>query len=163
MRGTGDRPGDPPAKVSVIDRGAAPDPGLVQRGIAAGLRYRLAIDSFFGASHAIRPNGEKHTHSYRVQAVFVTEHVDDEGMVAGFREVKNLLEAEAKRYANRFLNEIHPFTVVQPTGENVAAVIFRNLEARLLEEMPGGPRLVSVTLWENPTISVTVEAGGDAA
>jgi len=53
--------------------------------------------------------------------------------------------------------------VVQPTGENVAAVIFRNLEARLLEEMPGGPRLVSVTLWENPTVSVTVEARGDAA
>jgi len=163
MRATGDRPGDPEAKVSVIEGGPAPDPLLVQRAVAAGLRYRLAIDSFFGASHAIRPNGEKHTHSYRVQAVFVTERVDDEGMVAGFREVKNLLEAEAKRYANRFLNEMHPFTVVQPTGENLAAVIFRDLEARLLEEMPGGPRLVSVTLWENPTISVTVEAGGDAA
>lgn len=163
MRNSGDRPAVQSANVAVLEPTAGPDPELVQGAISAGLRYRLAIDSFFGASHAIRPNGEKHTHSYRVQAVFVTERVDAEGMVAGFREVKNLLEAEAKRYANRFLNEMYPFTVVQPTGENLASVIFRNVEARLLEEMPGGPRLVSVTLWENPTISVTVEAGGDAA
>ncbi len=135
----------------------------VQAAIAAGLTYRMAIDSFFGASHAIRPNGEKHTHSYRVQAIFETDRVDENGMVAGFRDVLNLLEAEAKRLANRFLNELHPFTIIQPTGENVAAVIFRDLEARMLEEMPGGPRLVSVTLWENPTVSVTVEAREVAA
>lgn len=142
------------------DTGAA---RVMQQALAAGLRYRLAIDSFFGATHAIRPNGAKHTHSYRVQAVFVTEGVDEQGMVVGFREVANLLEAEAKRFANRFLNELHPFTTVQPTGENLAAVIFRNLEARLIEEMPGGPELVSVTLWENPTVSVTVEARREAA
>ncbi|WP_322819220.1 6-carboxytetrahydropterin synthase [Tepidiforma sp.] len=134
-----------------------PDSAELQRGLSAGLRYRLALDSFFGASHSIRPNGEKHTHSYRVQAVFVTERVDENGMVAGFREVLNLLEREAKKFANRYLNELYPFTEVQPTGENVAAVIFRELDAALLEEMPGGPILVSVTLWENPTVSVTVE------
>lgn len=143
-----------------------PDPQVVatmQRGLAAGLRFELALDSFFGASHAVRPNGEKHTHSYRVQAVFETDCVDEQGMVAGFREVKALLEREAKKYANRFLNEIPPFDVVQPTGENVAAVIFRNLAAALLEEMPGGPELVAVTLWENPTIAVRVLAGRAAA
>ncbi|MCX7619044.1 hypothetical protein, partial [Tepidiforma sp.] len=62
------------------DTGAA---RVMQQALAAGLRYRLAIDSFFGATHAIRPNGAKHTHSYRVQAVFVTEGVDEQGMVVG--------------------------------------------------------------------------------
>lgn len=135
----------------------------VQRGLTVGLRFELALDSFFGASHAVRPNGEKHTHSYRVQAVFVTDTVDENGMVAGFREVKALLEREAKKFANKFLNELPPFDVVQPTGENVAAVMFRNLAAALLEEMPGGPELVAVTLWENPTIAVRVIAGRAAA
>jgi 6-pyruvoyltetrahydropterin/6-carboxytetrahydropterin synthase len=150
--------GDSGAPVSLAKRQvAAPDGEVLQRGLSAGLRYRLALDSFFGASHSIRPNGEKHTHSYRVQAVFVTDRVDANGMVAGFREVLNLLEREAKKFANRYLNELYPFTEVQPTGENVAAVIFRELDVALLEEMPGGPELVSVTLWENPTVSVTVE------
>lgn len=138
------------------------EPALVQRAMATGIAYELAMDSFFGASHAIRPSGEKHTHSFRVQATFVTESVDDNGMICGFREVSNLLEAESKRYVNRFINEIQPFDVVQPTGENLATVIFRNLVTALAEEMPGGPELVSVTLWENPTSSVRVGMRGAA-
>lgn len=132
------------------------DPGLVQRAMATGMAYELAMDSFFGASHAIRPSGERHTHSFRVQATFVTDSVDENGMICGFREVSDILDAEARRYVNRFINEIRPFDVVQPTGENLATTIYRNLLAALAEDMPGGPELVSVTLWENPTSSVRV-------
>ena len=127
-----------------------------QRAMAAGMAYELAIDSFFGASHAIRPNGERHTHSFRIQATFVTDSVDENGMICGFREVSDLLDFEAKRYVNRFINDIQPFDVVQPTGENLATVIYKNLADSLANAMPGGPELVSVTLWENPTSSVRV-------
>lgn len=132
------------------------NPALLQRAMATGMAYELTIDSFFGASHAIRPNGERHTHSFRVQAAFVTDSVDENGMICGFREVSDILDAEAKTYVNRFINEIKPFDEVQPTGENLATVIFRNVVAALSTEMPGGPELVSVTLWENPTSSVRV-------
>lgn len=132
------------------------EPHLVQRAMATGMAYELAMDSFFGASHAIRPSGERHTHSFRVQATFVTDSVDENGMICGFREVSDILDFEAKRYVNRFINEIAPFDVVQPTGENLATVIYRNLVTSLANDMPGGPELVSVTLWENPTSSVRV-------
>lgn len=121
------------------------------RDLAAGLTYELAVDSFFGAAHAMRPTGAKHTHSFRVQATFVTEHVDDQGMVVGFREMTDLLEAEARRFANAFINEIPPFDRIQPTGENISAFILRNVQHELGRIPVGGPRLVSVTLWENPT------------
>lgn len=135
-------------------------PGFEPRGlqmtVASGMQYELGIDSFFGASHAMRPSGERHTHSFRVQASFVTDHVDAQGMVVGFREVSNLLEAEVRRYSGRFLNDIEPFTRIQATGENLATVIFRNLLTALSESMPHAPRLVAVTLWENPTSYVRV-------
>jgi len=134
----------------------AVEPGLLQRSMATGMTYELAMDSFFGASHAIRPTGEVHTHSFRIQANFVTDSVDENGMICGFREVSDLLEAEAKRYVNQFINEIAPFDVVQPTGENLATVIYRNLATTLEASMPGGPQLLTVTLWENPTSSVRV-------
>ena len=137
--------------------GFAPsEPALLQRSMATGMAYELAMDSFFGASHAIRPSGERHTHSFRIQATFVTDSVDENGMICGFREVSDLLDAEAKRYVNRFINEIKPFDAVQPTGENLATIIYRNLLTSLAQSMPGGPELVSVTLWENPTSSVRV-------
>lgn len=130
-----------------------------QSELAAGLVYEMGIDSFFGASHAMRPNGPRHTHSFRVQASFVTEALDSVGMTVGFREVSNLLDFEAKRYASTFLNEMEPFTVIEPTGENLASVIFRNLLTSLLATLPDGPKLVGVTLWENPTSYVRVGRG----
>ncbi len=137
------------------------DPGVdgetIQRALATGVRYELGLDSFFGASHSMRPDGERHTHSFRVQASIVTDRVDRDGMVVGFREVSNLLEDEAKSYANRYLNEMPLFDVIQPTGENLATVILRNLDAAMAETMPEGVTLVAVTLWENPTSWVRVQ------
>src|SRR5690349_14971281 len=104
----------------------------------------------------MRPSGERHTHSFRVQASFTTGTVDDDGMVCGLREVSDLLDTEARKYMNRFLNDMPPFDVVQPTGENLASVIYRDLRAALTALMPEGPRLVAVTLWENPTSFVRV-------
>jgi 6-pyruvoyltetrahydropterin/6-carboxytetrahydropterin synthase len=132
------------------------DANEVQAELSSGLAFELAIDSFFGASHAMRPSGERHTHSFRVQASFTTETVDDDGMVCGLREVSDLLDTEARKYMNRFLNDMPPFDVVQPTGENLASVIYRDLRAALTALMPEGPRLVAVTLWENPTSFVRV-------
>jgi 6-pyruvoyltetrahydropterin/6-carboxytetrahydropterin synthase len=106
----------------------------------------------------MRPDGGRHTHSFRIQATFVTDEVDDEGMVVGFREVSDLLEREAKRYANSFINDVPPFDVIQPTGENIATVVFKNLAASLEMEVEEAPRLVAVTLWESPTSYVKVKA-----
>ncbi|MEO9255864.1 MAG: 6-carboxytetrahydropterin synthase [Tepidiformaceae bacterium] len=121
-----------------------------------GFVYELGIDSFFGASHAMRPNGERHTHSFRIQARFVAESVDESGMLVGFREVTTLLEAQAKRYANRHLNDLDAFAGIQPTGENLATVVFRDLTDTLKSSLPDAPELVAITLWENPTIYVKV-------
>ncbi|MCC6385784.1 MAG: 6-carboxytetrahydropterin synthase [Dehalococcoidia bacterium] len=134
-----------------------PDSGELQATLAGGMCYEVAIDSFFGASHAVRPSGERHTHSFRVQATFLCDGLDQRGMTVGFREITDLLEAEARRYANQFLNDIPPFTVIQASGENLATVIYRNLEIACKSALPGGPKLAAITLWENPSSSVRVQ------
>ena len=128
----------------------------LQEAVSEGLVYEMGIDSFFGASHFMRPNGAVHTHSFRIQAMFETAQVDDHGMMLGFREVNDVLEAEARKYANRVLNDIEPFTVIEPTGENLAAIILRNLQTRLVHDVVGCPRLIALTLWENPTNFIRV-------
>ena len=131
--------------------------------IAIGMTYELAIDSFFGASHSMRPNGERHTHSFRVQAAFVTDHIDENGMTVGFREVSDLLDYEARKYSNQYLNDLKPFRELQSTGENLAALVFHNVDWALQTEIPHGPKLVAVTLWENPTSYIKVSRTGRAA
>jgi 6-pyruvoyltetrahydropterin/6-carboxytetrahydropterin synthase len=126
--------------------------------LTAGLTYELAVDSFFGAAHAMRPGGARHTHSFRVQATFVNDRIDDHGMVVGFREMTDLLESEARRFANSFINDIPPFDHIQPTAENIAAYILRSVQYELRLRPEGSPRLVAVTLWENPTSYVKAVA-----
>ncbi len=142
-----------PRRLKPIHVGTMADGDAVTR-----LSFELGIDSFFGASHSMRPGGVRHTHSFRIQATFVTDEVDDEGMVVGFREVSDLLEREARRYANSYINDVPPFDVIQPTGENIATVVFKNLAASLEAELAVGPRLIAVTLWESPTSYVKVKA-----
>ncbi len=127
-------------------------------GRGEGLTFELGIDSFFSASHAMRPEGERHTHSFRIQATFVTDAVDDDGMVVGFREVNDLLDQQTKRYANSYVNDLPPFDTIQPTGENIIRAVFRDLEASVEAELPVGLRLVAVTLWESPTSYVRVKS-----
>ena len=151
------------AKVVPIRPSGAPPARNSQSPIAIGMTYELAIDSFFGASHAMRPNGERHTHSFRVQAAFVADHIDENGMTVGFREVSDLLDHEAQKYANQFLNELEPFRELQATGENLAGLVFHNLDWALQTEIPHGPTLIAVTLWENPTSYIKVARSARAA
>lgn len=72
-----------------------------QRQLSEGLCYEMGIDSFFGAAHAIRPGGPRHTHSFRVQVTLVSDALE-EGMMRGFRGVSNVLSQEVQRLANRF-------------------------------------------------------------
>lgn len=147
----------PPPLDPLLRRELTAAPAELQATVSEGMRYEVAIDSFFGASHAVSPAGERHTHSFRVQATFLCEALDDRGMTVGFREITNLLEAEARKYSNQFLNDIAPFTVIQASGENLATVIYRNLEVACREALADGPLLQAVTLWENPTSYVRVQ------
>ena len=149
--------------VTVVPLYASESDDALQARISHGMTYEVAIDSFFGASHAMRPTGERHTHSFRVQAAFVTDHVDDNGMTVGFREVSDLLNREARKYANQFLNDIEPFIQIQATGENLAAVIFHNIHSAVTATIPDGPKLIAVTLWENPTSYIRVERAKNSA
>ncbi len=141
---------------NVVPLHAPANAEALQANASRGITYEVAIDSFFGASHAMRPKGDRHTHSFRVQAAFVTDHIDHNGMTVGFREVSDLLNNEARKYANQFLNEIEPFRQIQSTGENLAAIIFHNLHEAITIRIPDGPRLIAVTLWENPTSYIRV-------
>ena len=129
-----------------------------QRQLSAGLSYEMGIDSFFGASHAIRPDGPRHTHSFRVQVTLVSDALDEEGMMRGFRGVSNVLNEEIQQLANRFLNEIEPFDVIQATSENLAGFLFRKLREGLAGSNGSDSGVVALTLWENPTTYVRVRA-----
>ncbi|HWQ15922.1 MAG TPA: 6-carboxytetrahydropterin synthase [Roseiflexaceae bacterium] len=122
----------------------------------AGHCYDLAVDTFFNARHFVviaGRTGPQHDHSYRMRARCVSPGLSlQDHTVIGFHELRTILHDIASAYNNRLLNDLPVFRRLQPTTENLAAVLFQQIQRELVD-LP--LTLVSVTVWESPTEAAT--------
>ncbi|RME45564.1 MAG: hypothetical protein D6791_10405, partial [Chloroflexi bacterium] len=118
--------------------------------------YELRVDVFFEARHFVTLEGESgpiHPHSYRMQLRCRSTQLKQEGhVVVGFRELRQSAEEVVGAYNNRLLNNLPQFETMQPTTENLAVVLYRELRQALADF---SVELSSITLWESPTEAVT--------
>jgi 6-pyruvoyltetrahydropterin/6-carboxytetrahydropterin synthase len=102
--------------------------------------YTLLVRASFDASHVIPGHQGKcaqlHGHTYKVEAEFVGDSLNEIGMLADFGDLRRELESVLPDHAH--LNEIMAPT---PTAENIAHWLFERLDAR-------GLPIEALTLWE---------------
>ncbi|MEM1202356.1 MAG: 6-carboxytetrahydropterin synthase QueD [Acidobacteriota bacterium] len=114
--------------------------------------YIVCKEYDFAAGHRIPEHPGKcrnlHGHNYRVRVHLRAETLDPMGMVIDFAELKTLMHEVIEPLDHRVLNELPPFEHKNPTSENLAEHIFREVEVRLPRDRV---RLDRVELWENDT------------
>lgn len=120
--------------------------------------YTLKVEGAFEAAHQLPDYPGKcarlHGHNWVVEAVVKGRELDKLGMLVDFKTVKKALNNVLDRYDHRFLNELVPFnTGVNPTAENLARIIFTELEDN--EAFTTEVQLAAVTVFESPKSSVT--------
>ena len=121
-------------------------------------RFTVRVEARFEAAHFLREyrgiSEPLHGHSYRVEADLAAQGggVDQDDIAVDFVSARQKLESLAKRLDYGCINDIAPFTEINPTAENIAAWFHRELTAAVA----GEDALVrSVTVWEGPVNSVT--------
>jgi len=121
-----------------------------------GAAYAMTMDVFFNARHYVTMDGilgVEHTHSYRAQvncrSLFLSK---DDQIVVGYQEIRDRLVQAVQAYNNCILNHLPPFKALQPTTENLTAILFQQME-RMLSGLP--VELISLTIWESPTEGIT--------
>lgn len=111
--------------------------------------YTLKVLTEFASAHTLREYpgacARMHGHNWKVEVEVVARALDDVGMGVDFKVIKNAARAIGDRLDHRYLNELEPFTEINPTAENIAAYFFRELAQTLNDERI---RVNSVTLWE---------------
>jgi len=111
--------------------------------------YTLTVRSSFAAAHRLREyegNCERlHGHNWQVEVTVESECLDEKGMAMDFREMKGALHDILSRMDHKYLNEIPPFDVQNPSSENLARCIFSEMEGKV----PAPARLRRVTVWES--------------
>ena len=111
--------------------------------------YILKVLTEFASAHTLRgyPGAcsRMHGHNWKVEVEVEATALDDVGMGIDFKVIKEAARAIGGRLDHRYLNDLEPFTEVNPTAENIAAYFYRELRQSF--DKPE-LKVKSVTLWE---------------
>lgn len=112
-------------------------------------RYTLKVITEFASAHTLREYpgacSRMHGHNWKVELEAVATKLDDVGMGVDFKQMKKIAREVGDRLDHRYLNELEPFTEINPTAENIAAYLYREISKQLNSETI---TVSTVTLWE---------------
>ena len=112
-------------------------------------RYTLKVLVDFAAAHSLRDYpgdcARLHGHNWKVEVEVEARELDALGMGVDFKTIRRAAREVTDALDHRYLNELPAFETLNPTAENIAAHLFRELAARLNDERV---RVSAVTVWE---------------
>jgi 6-pyruvoyltetrahydropterin/6-carboxytetrahydropterin synthase len=113
--------------------------------------YRVTVSANFEAAHNLidYPGGPEplHGHSYRVEAVFESDDLEQHDVAVDFVAANKALDAVAKEFDYKYINEHPAFAGRNTSAENLAQYFAERLDAR---GRAAGVRVAEVTVWEGP-------------
>ncbi len=94
--------------------------------------YEVSTEAEFSAAHFLRNYGGKceklHGHNWRVRVVVSSAGLDEKGLAVDFKELRDITAGLIERFDHVNLNELPEFKEENPTTENIARVIFEEIE-----------------------------------
>ena len=118
--------------------------------------YRVSVERHFDAAHYLREYEGKcenlHGHRYKVVANLKTDILDEIGLAFDFTVLKKSIDEILERFDHTCLNDINPFTSINPSSENIASTIYSELKQRLDGQTA---EIESIEIWESPDPWVT--------
>jgi len=119
--------------------------------------FEVSVEHTFAAGHALRNYRGKcenvHGHNYRVQITLRGETLDSAGMLVDFTVLKRILRGISEKLDHVFINDVEPFTELNPTAENMAWYFCDQLQQSLQFDNPVA--VAEVKVWETDVQAAT--------
>jgi len=121
-------------------------------------KFTVRVEARFEAAHYLREyrgiSEPLHGHSYKVEADLIARGggVDEDAIAVDFVSAKRKLEGLAKKLDYGCINDVAPFTEINPSAENIAEWFASELGKALEDE---NALVAAITIWEGPVNSVT--------
>src|SRR4030042_5539423 len=116
--------------------------------------YHVSVRQHFDAAHYLRGYRGKcealHGHRFEVVVSVKSGKLNNIGIAYDFVELKQRVGEVLKRFDHVCLNDIAPFDKINPSSENIAATIYKELKRRIK-----GITVTQVEEWESPESKVT--------
>jgi len=115
--------------------------------------FVVSVQAHYDSAHYLRHYRGKcerlHGHRYVVELALATSELDEAGIAFDFVVVKKHLRELADRLDHENLNELEPFTEIEPSAENQARFFYDELKQRLPPELARA--MLYTRVWETPT------------
>jgi len=120
--------------------------------------FQVSVEESFSAGHALRGYKGKcenaHGHNYKVRVTLEGTSLDSVGLLFDFVPLKQVIHGVIQAVDHKFLNDVAPFDVINPSAENIAKY-FYDEASREMQQSTHGPRVASITVWETDVTSAT--------
>jgi 6-pyruvoyltetrahydropterin/6-carboxytetrahydropterin synthase len=121
--------------------------------------YEVTVEAGFSSGHYLRNYHGKcenpHGHNYKVRVTLYGEELDSTGLLLDFKMLKDVMRPVIGRIDHQMLNELEPFTELNPSAENIARYFFDQTNEQLADMTGGRVRVKDCTIWETDTTTAT--------
>ena len=121
--------------------------------------FQVTVEDTFAAGHFLRNYKGKcenpHGHNYKVRVTLEGPDLDKAGLLLDFKDLKDVMKHVVERLDHQMINEIEPFTVLNPSAENLAKYFYDETNARLKLTTSGRVHVRDVTVYETDTTTAT--------
>ncbi len=117
--------------------------------------FEVTVEAGFSSGHYLRNYKGKcenpHGHNYRVLVTLAGAELDETGLLLDFKLLKTLLRPVVDYLDHQMINDLAPFTELNPSAENLARYFYQETRRQLDEMTSGRVRLKDCTVFETDT------------
>jgi 6-pyruvoyltetrahydropterin/6-carboxytetrahydropterin synthase len=117
--------------------------------------FEVTVEAGFSSGHYLRNYRGKcenpHGHNYKVRVTLAGKDLDKAGLLLDFKDLREVIKHVIDRLDHQMINEIAPFTELNPSAENLAKYFYDETEGRLKSVTQGRVFVRDVTIFETDT------------
>jgi len=117
--------------------------------------FEITVEAGFSSGHYLRNYHGKcenpHGHNYRVLVTLAGAELDEAGLLLDFKLLKTLLKPVVDYLDHRMINDLPPFTELNPSAENLARYFYQETSRELVAKTGGRVHVKDCTLFETDT------------
>jgi 6-pyruvoyltetrahydropterin/6-carboxytetrahydropterin synthase len=119
--------------------------------------YEVTVEAGFSSGHYLRNYRGKcenpHGHNYKVEVTLRGETLDQTGLLLDFKDLKQVMRPVIERLDHQMINDLEPFTELNPSAENLARYFYDETNRQLAEMTAGRVRVKDCTIYETDETS----------
>jgi 6-pyruvoyltetrahydropterin/6-carboxytetrahydropterin synthase len=96
-----------------------------------------------------------HGHNYKIRVTLQGRELDAAGLLLDFKDLKSVMKKTIERLDHQMMNDVEPFTVLNPSAENIAKYFYDQTNTELKDLTRGRVSVKDVTVFETDVTTAT--------